>query len=55
MNTYKWNNTRVAIQQQYACIVMDNGPLRTKICVVIQKKIEYKRCIEFNDYSLKIL
>ena len=21
----------------------------------IQKKIEYKRCIEFNDYSLKML
>ena len=24
------------MQQQYACILMDNGPLRTKICIAIE-------------------
>jgi hypothetical protein len=32
-NTYKYNNSRVVIQQQYAFILMDNDPIRTKICV----------------------
>ena len=28
--------TPEAIQQQYACILMDNGPLRTKNCIAIE-------------------
>ena len=48
-NTYKLNNSRVAMQQQYACIVMDNGPLRTQICIAIENYM-YIIIKEFHNF-----